>query len=84
MANRTDEAQQFIQAEFGQKRTVASPVRLGACEYSHLDLGTDAGWRDYAIMRAGLDRRRFCSATATVVPGTLGSPFFFRREYGHE
>ena len=35
-------------------------------------------------MTAGLNRRRFCGATATVVPGTLGSPFFFRREYSHE
>jgi hypothetical protein len=26
-------------------------------------------------MTAGLNRRRFCGATATVVPGTLGSPF---------
>ena len=30
-------------------------------------------------MTAGLNRRRFCGATATVVPGTLGSPFFFQK-----
>jgi hypothetical protein len=30
-------------------------------------------------MTAGLNCRRFCGATATVVPGTLGSPFFFQK-----
>jgi hypothetical protein len=35
-------------------------------------------------MTAALNRRRFCGAPASVVPGTLGSPFFFRREYSHE
>ena len=35
-------------------------------------------------MTAGLNRRRFCGAAATVVTGTLDSPFVFRREYSHE
>ena len=35
-------------------------------------------------MTAGLKYRRFCGAAATVVPGTLGLPFFFGREYSHE
>ena len=32
----------------------------------------------------GLNRRRFCGAATTVAAGTLGSPFFFRREHSHE
>jgi hypothetical protein len=27
----------------------------------------------------GLNRRRFCGVTATVVPDTLGSSFFFQK-----
>jgi len=30
-------------------------------------------------MTARLNCRRFCGASATVVPGTLGSPFFFQK-----
>ena len=40
--------------------------------------------KEFVVQKTLLSRRRFCGAAATVATGTLGPPFFFRREYSHE